>query len=76
MELSNGVNFYLNYMKENESEPEDNPPIGILLCLDRNELYVKYATAGMDNLILTGRFKLALPSAELLKAEVQNFLEG
>jgi len=70
------MNFYLNYTKENESAPEDNPPIGILLCLDRNELYVKYATAGMDNLILTGRFKLALPSAELLKTEVQKILEG
>ncbi|HCX90986.1 MAG TPA: hypothetical protein DHT43_10860 [Deltaproteobacteria bacterium] len=70
------MNFYINYMKENQSEPDDNPPIGILLCLDRNELYVKYATAGMDNLILAGRFKLALPSAELLKKEVQKVLEG
>jgi hypothetical protein len=50
------MNFYLNYIKDNEGEPEDNPPIGILLCLDRNELYVKYATAGIDNLILTGSF--------------------
>ena len=33
----------INYMKENESMPENNPPIGILLCLDRNELYVNYA---------------------------------
>lgn len=70
------MNFYINYMKDNENAPEDNPPIGILLCLDRNELYVKYATAGMANLILAGRFKLALPSPELLKAEVQKVLEG
>lgn len=70
------MNFYINYIKDNENAPEDNPPIGILLCLDRNELYVKYATAGMANLILTGRFKLALPSPELLKAEVQKVLEG
>jgi predicted nuclease of restriction endonuclease-like (RecB) superfamily len=70
------MNFYINYMKDNENAPEDNPPIGILLCLDRNELYVKYATAGMANLILTGRFKLTLPSPELLKAEVKKVLEG
>lgn len=68
------MNFYINYIKEKENAPEDNPPIGILLCLDRNELYVKYATAGMNNLILTGRFKLALPSPELLKSEVQKVL--
>lgn len=70
------MNFYINYIKDNENAPEDNPPIGLLLCLDRNELYVKYATAGMANLILAGRFKLALPSPELLKAEVQKVLEG
>jgi predicted nuclease of restriction endonuclease-like (RecB) superfamily len=70
------MNFYINYIKDNENAPEDNPPIGILLCLDRNELYVKYATAGMANLILTGRFKLSLPSPEMLKAEVQKVLEG
>jgi len=68
------MNFYLNYIKDNENAPEDNPPIGILLCLERNELFVKYATAGMANLILTGQFKLSLPSPELLKAEVQKVL--
>jgi hypothetical protein len=30
------------------------------LCMDRNELYVKYATMGMENLVLAGRFAQTL----------------
>lgn len=70
------MNFYLNYLKHEEGAPEDNLPVGILLCLDRNELYVRYAIEGMENQILTGRFRLSLPSAEQLKAAVQKVLEG
>jgi predicted nuclease of restriction endonuclease-like (RecB) superfamily len=50
------MNFYLNWFKHEENAPDDNKPIGILLCLDSNELYVKYATEGIDNLVLAGRF--------------------
>jgi len=51
------TNFYLNYLKHEEVAPDDNPPAGILLCLDRNELYVRYALEGLENQILTGRFR-------------------
>lgn len=61
-------------MKDNENSPEDKPPIGMLLCLDRNEFYAKYATAGMANLILTGRFKLVLPSPALIKTELEKVI--
>jgi len=70
------MNFYLNYLKHEEGAPDDNLPIGILLCLDRNELYVRYAIEGVESHILTGRFRLSLPSAEQLKTAVQEVLEG
>lgn len=70
------MNFYLNYLKHEEGTPDDNPPVGILLCLDRNELYVRYAIEGVASRILTGRFRLSLPSAEQLKTAVQKALEG
>jgi len=68
------MNFYLNWMKEQEGSPDDNPPVGILLCMDRNELYVKYATMGMENLVLAGRFALQLPNPEQLSAAVAEVL--
>lgn len=69
------MNFYLNWMKENEASDDDNPPIGILLCVDRNELYVKYASAGMENLVLAGRFALQLPDPEQLSRAVAEVLQ-
>lgn len=69
------MNFYLNWMKEEEGAPDDNPPIGILLCMDKNDLYVKYATMGIENLVLTGRFALQLPAPELLSRAVREVIE-
>jgi predicted nuclease of restriction endonuclease-like (RecB) superfamily len=68
------MNFYLNWMKDQEGSPDDNPPVGILLCMDRNELYVKYATMGMENLVLAGRFALQLPDPAQLSAAVAEVL--
>jgi len=70
------MNFYLNWMKEEEGAPDDNPPIGILLCLDSKEVYVKYATAGMENLVLAGRFALQLPKPEQLSLALAEVLGG
>ena len=68
------MNFYLNWMKEEEGVPDDNPPIGILLCVEKNELYVKYATAGLENLVLAGRFALELPKPEQLSKALAEVL--
>jgi predicted nuclease of restriction endonuclease-like (RecB) superfamily len=42
------MNVYLNYYKENEMTEGDNPPVGIILCGDKNDTLVKYAT-NMDD---------------------------
>ena len=48
----------------------DNPPIGILLCTDKDSTLVEYALAGMDNNLFVSEYLLALPSKE----EMQTFL--
>ena len=65
------MNFYLNYYRENEMAEGDNPPIGLILCTDRNETRVKYATSGMDNQLFVSKYMTALPSEE----QIQKFLE-
>lgn len=62
------MNFYLNYIRENLSKPEEQEPIGLLLCADKDEETVHYATAGAGNDIRVSRYKLQLPSEEELKA--------
>lgn len=61
------MNFYLNYLRENEAHAEENPPVGILLCADKDSEEVHYATAGMDQLLFVSRYLVALPSEDRLK---------
>jgi predicted nuclease of restriction endonuclease-like (RecB) superfamily len=61
------MNFYLNYLKENIAYPHENPPVGILLCAEKDAEGVHYATAGLDNQLFVSRYMVALPSEETLK---------
>lgn len=49
------MNFYLNWWKTNAMEDGDNPPVGIILCSDRDEAAVEFATAGMDQKLFVSR---------------------
>ena len=66
------MNYYLNYYRANEMQSGDNPPVGLLLCSDKDETRVEYATAGMDNYLFVSRYLLELPKPE----EIQAFLQA
>lgn len=65
------LNTYLNYVKAELSQPDDNPPVGILLCTGQNETLVKYATAGMDQKLFVQQYQVLLPSEADLKAFIE-----
>ena len=66
-EYATQLNTYLNYFKNEEMHPGDNPPIGILLCTDKGETLVKYATAGMDPNLFVQKYMIQLPSEDDIK---------
>ena len=66
-EYAGQMNLYLNYLKQEVALPDENPPVGILLCSDRDSEAVHFATAGMDNQLFVSRYLVALPSEEQLK---------
>lgn len=61
------MNFYLNYLRENVAYPHENPPVGLILCAERDAETVRYATAGLDNQLFVSRYLIALPSEATLK---------
>lgn len=65
------LNTYLNYFKRHEMSEGDNPPIGILLCTEKNHALVEYAMADSTNNLFVSKYKLSLPS----KKELQKFVE-
>jgi predicted nuclease of restriction endonuclease-like (RecB) superfamily len=60
------LRFYVNYLAEQVAHPNENPPVGILLCAERDAEVVRFATAGDEDLFVT-RYQLELPSEEQLQ---------
>lgn len=64
------MNFYLNFFKDSHANPGDNPPVGIILCADKDDTVVKYALGGMRNRIFASRYRLKLPPESVLRDEL------
>ncbi len=65
------MNFYLNYYKANEMTEHDNPPIGLILCANKNDTFVEYTLGGMDNDIFVSKYLIELPKIEDLKRLIE-----
>jgi predicted nuclease of restriction endonuclease-like (RecB) superfamily len=65
------MNFYLNWWRDHMLVGGDEPPVGLLLCSDKDETKVHYATAGLDHQLFVSRYLVALPSREDLERLVQ-----
>ncbi len=61
------LNAYVAYYKANEMHAGDNPPVGILLCTQKGEQMVEYATAGMDENLFVSTYQLQLPDKSTLE---------
>ena len=61
------LNAYVSYYKENEMNPGDNPPVGILLCTQKGPKMVEYALSSVDNTLFVSTYMLQLPNKEQLK---------
>ena len=61
------LNAYVSHYRENEMQPGDNPPIGILLCTRKGKKMVEYALAGMDNKLFVSTYMLQLPDKKTLE---------
>lgn len=69
------LNAYVSHYKENEMQPGDNPPVGILLCTRKGKKMVEYALAGMDNNLFVSTYMLQLPDKKTLEDFLQKQLD-
>ena len=65
------MNFYLNYWKREVTSPEDNPPVGLLLCSDKDQTKVEYAIGGLDQQLFVSRYLVALPKPNEIERLVE-----
>lgn len=67
------MNYYLNYYKNNIKEKNDNLPVGIVLCTDKEKTKVEYATAGLDNKLFISKYLVELPDKKELEALIKRY---
>jgi predicted nuclease of restriction endonuclease-like (RecB) superfamily len=65
------MNLYLNYVAENMTLPEENPPVGIILCSQKRDAVAHYALGGLRSKVLTSEYRLALPKKKELESKLK-----
>jgi len=77
-EFAGKMNFYLNAVDEFLRHPDDQPPIGLILCKERNRVTVEFSLRGMIQPMGVSEYQLlpknvrdALPTREQLEAELE-----
>ncbi|MBO4752494.1 MAG: DUF1016 family protein [Bacteroidales bacterium] len=70
------MNLYLNYFKNEICQPDDNPPVGIVLGARKDELLMEYALQGIDNKLFAARYQLYLPNRDELQAQLDLLLNN
>ena len=70
------MNLYLNYFKNEICQPDDNPPVGIVLGARKDELLMEYALQGIDNQLFAARYQLYLPNRDELQSQLDKLLDN
>lgn len=65
------MQMYVNYYQREMTKEGENPPIGIVLCADKNESVVKYTLSEDNKQIFASKYQLYLPTEEELAKEIQ-----
>ncbi len=65
------LNTYVTWYRKHMMAEGDNPPVGLLLCTQKDHALVEYALAAIGNRLFVSKYQLELPSKE----DLQHFLE-
>ena len=65
------MHLYLNFAREHWTQADENPPVGLILCAEKDDAIAKYALEGLPNKVLAREYKLALPNEKRLAAEIE-----
>lgn len=64
------MHMYLNYAREHWTHPDENPPVGLIICAQKDHALAHYALENLPNKVLAAEYKLALPDEKALVAEI------
>ena len=65
------MHLYLNYAREHWTRPDENPPVGLILCAQKDSALARYALENLPNKVLAAEYKVVLPAEKTLAAEIE-----
>lgn len=65
------MHLYLNYAREHWTHPGENPPVGLILCAQKDHAVARYALEGLPNKVLAAEYKTVLPDEKTLAEEIE-----
>ena len=65
------MNMYLSYAEKHWTHKGENPPIGLILCTEKDNTVVEYTLKGMRKNIVTADYMTKLPSKKILTQEIE-----
>lgn len=70
------LHLYLAYYRKNIMLPDDNPPIGILLCSEVGQEMAEYSLLDLDENVFISKYQLNVPSKERMTEFLRKENEG
>lgn len=65
------MHLYLNYAREHWTNDGENPPVGLILCAQKDHAVAHYALEGLPNKILASEYRTTLPDEKTLATELE-----
>ena len=62
------MHLYCNYAREHWTLEGENPPVGLILCAEKDAAVAHYALDGLPNKVLAAEYRTALPDEQTLAA--------
>ncbi|HQB09452.1 MAG TPA: PDDEXK nuclease domain-containing protein, partial [bacterium] len=69
------MQMYVNYYDREVKTEDENRTIGIILCMDKSDMLVKFTLPEENDQIFASKYKLYLPTKEELVQYIENIKE-
>lgn len=69
------MHLYLNYAREHWTIPGENPPVGLIMCAQKDAAIAHYALENLPNKVLAAEYRTTLPDEQTIAEELERTRE-
>ncbi|MEO6773086.1 MAG: PDDEXK nuclease domain-containing protein [Kofleriaceae bacterium] len=70
------MHLYLNYAREHWMVEGENPPVGLILCAERDSAVAHYTLENLPSKVLAAEYRTVLPKEPILVAEIEKTIHA